>query len=243
MKRLMPLILLQLRMPCRLFMVKLKPKGNQLGFTLIEVIVSVVIFAIIMAIAYPGLMQFLDAREKVQEKSEFLSNIQKTFLFLSRDLRFASNRLGKDEYGQLGKTTLVLNDDGLLDFTGNYPDLSLDGTGVPRRVKWALEDEVLYRIQYPVMDPDGDTRFHRQALLSDVDDVEIELETIEDGRSSTTKRWDEETKLPDLLRFTIEFKNGRKYERVFTMIGGDKLDALKATLNSQPNNQQPPNTP
>ena len=226
-----------------------------LGFTLIEIMISVAIFAVIASIMGPALFQFLDVREKVAIKQARLEGLQKTFLFLANDFRYAANRLGKDEYGDRGKATMSIGDDSLVDFTAAYPDLNLDGTNVPRRVRWILEDKVLKRLQSPVMDPDGDTRLMRQSLLSEVVDVDIELSVIEEGRDNTSKKWDEETRLPDKVSVTIKMENGQEYQRVFSMLGGDNLDAIAASSNSQlpingsddeeqvdgaPNNEVPP---
>ncbi|MEO0368285.1 MAG: type II secretion system minor pseudopilin GspJ [Pseudomonadota bacterium] len=197
-------------------------KGKQTGFTLIEIMIAVFIFAIIAAIIFPALIQFLDVRERILERQQKTAELQKLFLFLERDLRFASNRLGKDEYGDPAKSAIVINDDYLLDLTTLYPDLQLQGAGVPRRVTWELDDDSLIRKQYPVMDPDGDTRFVQRTLLEDVEDIEIELSFIEEGRSSTTKRWSEETKLPDLISIKVELEDDTEYERVFTMLSSDK---------------------
>ena len=204
----------------------------QRAFTLIEMIVAVAIFAVIASIVFPTLIQFLNTRERLEEKHEQLVGMQKTFLFLSNDLRFASNRLGKDEFGELGKATLTIGGDSLIELTALYPDLNLDGLNVPRRVKWVLKDKILQRIQYPVMDPDSDTRVLRQTLLSEVRDIDIELSVVEEGRDNTSKKWDEETRLPDMVTIDIKLENGVEYQRRFTMLGGDKLAAVSATLNN-----------
>ena len=204
------------------------------GFTLIEVIIAVAIFAVIGAMLFPAIVQFIDIRERVMAKHDQLENLQKTFLFMGKDLRFASNRLGKDEFGDLGKATLSVNDDSLIEMTASYPNLNLGGLNVPRKVKWVLEDGKLIRLLYPVMDPDGDTRVYKQVLLEGVEDVEIELSIVEDGRNSTSKRWDEETRLPDLVSIVIEMESNAEYERLFTMLGGDNLQAVAAVANSAP---------
>jgi len=209
------------------------------GFTLIEMIVAVAIFGVIASIVFPALIQFLDVRERVDEKHKQLVGLQKTFLFLAQDLRYASNRLGKDEFGDINK----------IDMTANYPDLNLAGLNVPRRVRWVLEDGVIQRIQSPVMDPDSDTRTIKQNLLSDVEEVEIELSVVEEGRDNTSKRWDEQTRLPDMVTVLVTMNSGVEYQRSFTMLGGDTLAAI-AQANSQvganggasnPNNSNEPN--
>ena len=202
------------------------------GFTLIEIMVAVGIFAVIGAIVFPALIQFIDVRDRVTAKHHQVENLQKTFLFFAQDLRFASNRLGKDEYGDVADATMLVGDDSLMDLTAMYPDLNLGGLNVPRRVRWMLDDTTLVRLQSPVMDPDGETRVFKQKLLSNVRKVEIELSKVEDGRSSTSKRWDEKTRLPDMVRVTITLENKLEYEQLFTMLGGDKLAASAASVNS-----------
>ncbi len=128
--------------------------STQRGFTLLEIIVAVSIFAVITSIVFPGLIQFVDLRERLEEKHLQLIGLQKTFLFLANDLRYTANRLAKDEYGEKEKTTIKVNDDGLLDLTAFYPDINLSGLSVPRRLRWVLEENELKRIQYPVMDPE-----------------------------------------------------------------------------------------
>ena len=199
------------------------------GFTLIEIMVAIAIFALIAAIAFPALIQFLDIRERVNKKNDSIAALQKTFLFMSRDLSYAVNRIGKDEFGEPSDSTMIVGDDSLFELTTSYQDFNLDGSGVPRRVKWVLEDDTIFRIQYPVMDPDGDTRVYRQALLRGVDDVEIKVFSIEDGRDSESKRWREETKLPNMLKVKVEMQSNIDYERAFTMLGGDREEAAQAS--------------
>ena len=196
-------------------------KNRSKGFTLLEIVVAVAIFAVISSILFPALFQFLEMRERVDEKHQKITGLHKTFLFLANDLRYAVNRLSKDEYGDLGKTTLLLDDGSLIEFTTAYPDLSLDGLNVPRRVLWKLEDGVLQRVQYPVMDPDADTRKMLQSLLTNVESIEFNVSHVEDGRDNTDNRWQEQSHLPDLIEIIIELENDTQYRRVFTMLRGN----------------------
>ena len=199
------------------------------GFTLIEMMVAMAIFAVVSAIVFPAMIEFLSVRERLDEKHKHIIGMQKTFLFLAKDLRFASSRLGKDEYGEVGKVTLSVEDDALMEFTAQYPDLNLGGLSVPRRVRWQLVDGNLERVQYPVMDPDADTRILKQTLLSNVDEVEIEFSMVEDGRDNTSNKWNEQTRLPDMISVRVILDSGIEYHRLFTMLSGDSVKAVAAT--------------
>jgi len=209
--------------------------SNSKGFTLLEIIVAVAIFGVISSIIFPALLQFLDMRERVVENNKQVAGLQKTFLFLANDLRYAANRLGKDEYGQVGKSTLIIGDDSLIDLTALYPDLNINGLNVPRRVRWIVEDGVLNRIQSPVMDPSADTRTIKQSLIEDVEDVDIIVYHIEDGRNNEDDKWDEKQKLPDMIELEITLTSGTQYRRLFTMLGGDPAEVIESF--NQPANQ------
>lgn len=198
------------------------------GFTLIEIVVAVAIFGVIMSIVFPTLAQFLDLRERLQQKHQEIAGLQKAFLFMANDFRYAANRSSKDEYGEPVKTTLSIDDGALINLTALYPDVNLDGLNVPRRLQWVLEDGALKRIQYPVMDPDATTRAVTQILLRDVQSVAVEVSHIEDGRSNTDDKWNEGSSLPGLIAIDVEFLNGIEFRRVFTMVGGDKQKAVAA---------------
>jgi len=214
------------------------------GFTLLEIVIAVAIFAIISSIVFPALLQFLEMRERVVEKNTEVIELQKTFLFLANDLRFAANRLSKNEYGDPGSTTISIGDDSVLDFTTLYPDLSMEGLAVPRRVRWELDDEVLTRLQYPVMDPNSDTRHMVQSLLAGVDDINIQVHLVEDGRDSIESSWQEQERLPDMIDVEVTMQSGVKYQRLFTMLGGDasQLQAQLNATNQAQGNQAPANS-
>ena len=206
----------------------------QTGFTLIEIIVAVSIFGVIMGIVFPSLMQFLEIRERLDEKHQELTQLQKVFLFMGNDLRYATNRVGKDEYGELGKTSLSVDQDYLLELTAAYPDVQLDGLSVPRRLRWQLEDGELKRTQFPVMDPDPATRGFTQLLLSGVDNVEFEVSHISDGRSNTDNDWDEQSSLPDLVEVVLDLEDGRTFTRVFSLVSTSEESVLSATSANEP---------
>ena len=203
------------------------------GFTLLEIIIAVAIFGVIMAIIFPVMSQFLEIRERVEERQLALRSWQKTFLFLANDLRFASNRLPKDDFGDRADSTLQVNDEVLLRLTGVYPDLQMEGLPVPRRVEWRLEDEALFRIQYPVADPDADTPFYRQKLLEGVTYIDVQTVVIDDGNETRDSRWEEQSRLPDAIEIELELEDGTLLERRFALQGTDTLAAVAVSNEAQ----------
>lgn len=198
------------------------------GFTLIEIVVAVAIFAVIAAIIFPALIQFLDMRERVDSKHKEIVGLQKTFQFMANDLRYAASRVSKNEYGDRGKTTFVLNDDNLMEFTAIYPDVSIQGLNVPRKVVWRLEEDQLQRVQYAVMDPDGESRVFVQKLLDKVDEISLEVSFVDNGRDNKSDKWVELDRLPDMVEVIIELVDKSEYRRIFSMQGGDNAAALRA---------------
>ena len=69
------------------------------GFTLLEMVVAIGIFAIIASISYSSLTQFISARDMIESKQEELTALQMTMTLIGRDVRFMLNRPVRDSYG------------------------------------------------------------------------------------------------------------------------------------------------
>ena len=72
---------------------------RQRGFTLLELLVSLSIFALIGAMAYGGLQQVLNQREATEAQSQQLADLQKAYRIMQRDLEQLINRGVRNEYG------------------------------------------------------------------------------------------------------------------------------------------------
>lgn len=155
---------------------------HQSGFTLFELLVAVAIFGIVSYMAYTGLMQVLNAREHVGTVEKRLAAIQITFLHFERDLQHITKRPIRNGYGTV-EGELV--GDELADYRLN---LTRGGRQVPKhvsnsklqRVAYLLEDEILYRVTWPVLDQAQDTEPRRTRILSEVENVEVRFLTAGD---------------------------------------------------------------
>ena len=156
------------------------------GFTLIEVLVAMAITALISAVAYGALSSALSGAESVRSAMLRSQDINQTLTLLSRDIRQVVNRSIVDEFDQRAP---ALNGGAL----SRYP-LTLtragwhNSTGAPRsalqRVRWWIEDDVLWRAHFPVLDRTPGTEAIETAMLDDVERFEVRfLPTISDVKS------------------------------------------------------------
>ena len=80
---------------------------RQSGFTLLELLVSMGIFALMAAMAYGGLNAIIKERQATDKHAARLAHLQTSFLWLGRDIEQTINRKIRDEYGdsQLAMTS------------------------------------------------------------------------------------------------------------------------------------------
>jgi general secretion pathway protein J len=131
---------------------KLAARGAIRGFTLIEVLVALSIFAIMAGIAFRGLGAVIDARERVTEENRQWREIAMAFSLIERDVSVAANRPVRSR-----------DDLTLPPFTGNATELGRDvaplqfsrmgeGVGPVRRVGYRLQGGTLQLLAWPSID-------------------------------------------------------------------------------------------
>jgi general secretion pathway protein J len=150
---------------------------NSRGFTLIEVLVSMAIFAVIGIMAFGGLNTVIEQSDRTALKIEELKALQFTIRLMTSDFEQLQPRPIRSELGD-----------------GHYPALNADArnvylvefsrggwmnpAGMPRggvqRVAYQLTEEgLLQRLYWPVLDRLLGTEPIRMPLLEDLDTVEI----------------------------------------------------------------------
>jgi general secretion pathway protein J len=137
-------------------------------------LVAIAIFSLLSIIAYSGVRSVLSSREVLDENMTRLAELQRTMLSLGDDLRQATNRGIRDEYGDQKKpfisTPLSTN-------AGEYP-LELTRAGYPnplgttrsnlQRVAYLVEDNTLYRLSWTNLDRAPDDQPHKARLCSHI---------------------------------------------------------------------------
>jgi len=197
---------------------------KNLGFTLLELIVAMAVFAIMAAIAYSGLNNVLIAREITELHSKELQQLQLTMNRMANDIEQAIDRGVRGEYGE-PLAPLIGND-----FEGYLIEFTRDGWRNPanharsslQRVAYALKDQKLLRAYWRVLDRAEDSKPLDQVLLEGVAGVEIRY--LDSGNEWSTS-WPSNTTgtadssapagLPRAVEVNLDTKEFGKVTRIF----------------------------
>lgn len=123
-----------------------KAAVNQRGFTLLELLVATAIVVIIGVGASMVFSQTLENRERVGARAQALADLQRTFVFIQRDLEQIVPRPARDELGDM-QPALQSDSDGGMEFTrtGWMNPLSSRPRGALQRVRYRMKDDQLLR--------------------------------------------------------------------------------------------------
>lgn len=187
------------------------------GFSLLEVLVAVALFALAMGLAYGGLDAVMRGRAQLAEDAQRLAALQRVVGLVERDLRAAlprSVRLGDIRR----QPALLIDPDGLQLTRAGYANRLAQARAELERVRWDIDDQALTRWRYPVLDPGGSQAPLRDAALEGVSRVEFEA-LSQDGR--WVARWPEpgqgELAWPRAVRVVFELDWLGRIERVLEL--------------------------
>ena len=143
-----------------------------LGFTLLEMLVAVAIFALASALAYGGLDALMRARRQLDEAQDRLARVQFALGLLERDVRGLALRPVRDGYGasraalQGARTQLELT-------RGGFANALAAPRAELERVDWRLRDGTLQRERWAVLDRTPGSIPHADALLERVESLDF----------------------------------------------------------------------
>jgi general secretion pathway protein J len=144
------------------------------GFTLLELLIAVAVFAVLSALAYGGLNSILLTSRYTQEDAERLAALQLAMRYLQRDLEQAINRPIRDQYGDPQpalKSAEADSDQPLLSFTrAGWPNPAGQTRSELERVAYNFNQvkKELVRITWPELDGAGQETAIKTTLLEGV---------------------------------------------------------------------------
>lgn len=145
----------------------------QRGFTLLEVLVVLSVFAILGVIASQIVNRVLDNQRTLAERGDRLAEVQRAMLILQRDIMQLNPRGIRDELGD-PREPLLIGADGMIEFTrAGWRNPLQQARSTLQRVGYVVQEETLYRAYWPVLDRPPDAEPVLQELLKDVTQIEF----------------------------------------------------------------------
>ena len=143
------------------------------GFTLIEIIVALAVFAVLGAMTAQIVGRVVSQFETLTERGGRIVELHRAMSILQRDLLQLSSRQVRDLLGD-PRRPVVLQSDGTLEFTrAGWANPLGRPRSTLQRVIYRLEDETLYRAYFLALDQPPDAEPQVQTLLTGVSRLEV----------------------------------------------------------------------
>lgn len=199
---------------------------TQRGFTLLELLVAIMIFAIMSALAYGALKQALDTREYADKQVQRLAEVQKAIAILSRDIEQTVSRPVRDAYsaelpamqgGGLSSSLLEFTHTGWRNPAG-FVRSNL------QRVSYQLSENRLLRHSYAQLDRAFDAAPDDVPLLTGVKSVKVRFLASDNQWLQYWPPAGDEDKmrraLPKAAEVVIELEDWGTVKRILRVAGG-----------------------
>ncbi len=197
------------------------------GFTLLELLVAVAVFAILSAMAYGGLRNVIDNSRQTDAAMQRLQQVQLAMLNISRDFSQLSRRGIRDEYGNSVSSILTgMGTDVFIEFTrgGRRNPAELLRSHL-QRVAYKLEENTLTRLHWPHLDRTQEVQPYESVLLDEVENAGVRFL---DNNNEWHNEWPplDTAGLPGetgvvlvAVEFTLELQDWGELVRVFRVSG------------------------
>lgn len=150
-------------------------RKNQQGFTLLELLIASIIFAIMAIMAYGGLDNVMDNSEASKQALNRLKQAQQTVTILNRDLSQLVQRDIRDGFGTVQPYLMAGNDvDNLVEFTrsGRVNPGRLIRSSL-QRVAYRFDEDKLVRLQWPQLDRTQEMEAKQSVLIDELEQVTV----------------------------------------------------------------------
>lgn len=202
---------------------------NEKGFTLLEVLIAIVITALIGLGSWQILNSAIVTSERTADKTEELSQLQRSMMLIARDLQQILPRPIRDEYGDIRPALVSANDEIKIEFTrAGWRNPLNDPRSELQRVAYVLNDEQqLQRHYWRVIDRAQDSQPREQTLLGELETLEVDYMNDSGG---WTDEWPPEASqgnsdpyqafaiLPKAIRLRMEHKAFGEITRLFEVV-------------------------
>ena len=195
------------------------------GFTLIELLVAMFLLAILGTAGFQMLFQITATRDRIDQQSGRLSELQRTFYWLAEDVTQIADRPVRSAVdSELSALQFNLQGENLFELTragwsNPAADVSPARSNL-QRVAYALEEDSLIRQYWFHLDPVDESPTRRRQMLSGVESLTFRFLDRTGGWQESWPPTDiEEPGLPLAIEFTLELNDYGIVSRVFALPG------------------------
>ena len=151
----------------------MRGSNKTLGFTLVEILVALLVFAVVGLLSTRLLSQSIDNQNNLQDRGQRLAEIHRAMRVLQRDIVQLSRRKIRDAQGE-ELPALMVSDQGAIEFSrvGWRNPLRQPRSEV-QRVGYRWQDEKIIRGYWLTLDRSYDAEPAYQTLLEDVEAIEF----------------------------------------------------------------------
>lgn len=203
------------------------------GFTLLELLIAIAVFAVLSIMSYGTLSNVLLAQSQTRQAAEKLNKLQRAVLYIERDLMQIIARPVRDEYGDT-RHAVIGDEMGQyrLEFTRTgHPNPMEHPRSYMQRVAYVMpldEENKLYRYVWPSLDRSQQPEVSKQLLFEDVEEMTLEFYGIEDESqsswpppSSQASQAPSFNVMPRAIGITLKLKTVGEIYRLFVIPQGN----------------------
>ncbi|WP_263079727.1 type II secretion system minor pseudopilin GspJ [Endozoicomonas sp. Mp262] len=203
-------------------------KRRNTGFTLLEMLAAIAIFAIVSLASWQIMQSLLRAHDMGTAKHQRMEELQYAMLIIDQDLRQIVDR-GPRVDGKVIQQSLFSSDD-MLETDDQALAFVREGWHNPsqrlprselQRVYYRLKDNHLERLHDYVLDKPSATEPVKRLLLSNVSHLKFRFFI----NGTWQEKLDDSKTLPEGLALELELKDLGKIERLFILPGNWKGEA------------------
>ena len=177
------------------------------GFTIIEVLISLVILSIITLITSNILKSSLDTESTTTKHLNSIKSINLSSSKIRRDLRQIVNIKSRDFFGNKMIGSFIYDERSNSMIFNSYVRSISEGISPIKRIEYIYQDSLLKRRQYFTASPYNQDEFVESILLTDIEEFNVSLFDYDNWHSSWPIKNNQSSKIPTLVKIEFLQKN------------------------------------